>query len=517
MAVSPRSMQVPTQTAPQSAQLLWPQDPTAPLGSFQNPVPYESCIPGRSAASPPSAVSSPASVATRGPTAQPQDSRPATAEIDTPFSPPPPSASADNGTMQRLVPNAAPALSADRGVPLPLDINAFSGSLQSTTSEEARSSHRQIPTRSNSGRRVHFHDEETRTRASRDAEARAAARARENEAEVHEFTDVELANRQRSMRWRPRTPVPSTPSSSVTRSSTGPLQPDSRNSSSDSFVDPSRDWEYERWPLCTVSTLTFYVQTWDEYYTKTLTLGLVSGPVEGILTLCIVYAITGVKGGGSYWQQSMLQAFGLPKYSFIPEYVYNLPFTEWYMAYGGIVLVSNTLQSALNVMQIRRKDSKDPITPLYGLLPYFTTWALVPLYLYLQPIILHHHLIPFVFYIGLINAYSVGQIIIAHLTKDPQFPMYNVLIIPLALAVVDSLGPAVGVWPSALGSGTYQIAFVSLCMGLGFGVYGSFVVSAILHLQKLQEAKQYWDESEVDEYADERIAVRHHYDDMRLP
>lgn len=101
------------------------------------------------------------------------------------------------------------------------------------------------------------------------------------------------------------------------------------------------------WLKYRLATLTFYVQTWDEYYTKTLTLGLVSGPVEGILTLCIVYAITGVKGGGSYWQQSMLQAFGLPKYSFIPEYVYNLPFTEWYMVYGGIVLVSNTLQRYL--------------------------------------------------------------------------------------------------------------------------------------------------------------------------
>lgn len=93
-----------------------------------------------------------------------------------------------------------------------------------------------------------------------------------------------------------------------------------------------------------IATLTFYVQTWDEYYTKTLTLGLVSGPVEGILTLCIVYAVTAIKGGGSYWQQSMLQNFGIAKHSFIPDYIYNLPFTEWYMVYGGIVLVSNTLQ-----------------------------------------------------------------------------------------------------------------------------------------------------------------------------
>ncbi|KAL9581140.1 MAG: hypothetical protein Q9203_006018 [Teloschistes exilis] len=227
------------------------------------------------------------------------------------------------------------------------------------------------------------------------------------------------------------------------------------------------------------ATLTFYVQTWDEYYTQTLTLGIISGPVEGILTLCIVYAFTAVKGGGSFWQQSLLRTMGLPKYGFIPEYIYNLPFNEWYMVYGGLVLVFNTVQSALNVMQIRRKASKDPFTPLYGLLPYFLTWTFVPLYLYLQPIILHHHLIPFVFYIGLINAYAVGQIIIAHLTKNPEFPMYNVLTLPLGLAAMDSLGPMVGVWPSVLGDGMYQVAFVFLCMGLGVGIYGSFVYDII--------------------------------------
>ncbi|KAL9639012.1 MAG: hypothetical protein Q9204_001278 [Flavoplaca sp. TL-2023a] len=231
--------------------------------------------------------------------------------------------------------------------------------------------------------------------------------------------------------------------------------------------------------ISSLATLTFYVQTWDEYYTQTLTLGIISGPVEGILTLCIVYAITGIKGGGSFWQQSMFQTLGIANHDFIPDYIYNLPFNEWYMVYGGFVLVLNTLQSAYNVMQHRRKVSKDPIEPLYGLVPYFATWALVPIYLYLQPIILNHHLIPFVFYMGLINAYSVGQIIVAHLVKNPEFPMYNVLTLPLALAVVDSFGPAIGVWPSALGSGTYQIAFVFLCMGLGFGVYGSFVYDII--------------------------------------
>lgn len=128
-------------------------------------------------------------------------------------------------------------------------------------------------------------------------------------------------------------------------------------------------------------------------------------------------------------------------------------------------------------MQARKDNRQDPVTPLKGLLPFFITWTLVPIYLYQQPIILNFHLVPFIFYVGLINAYSVGQIIIAHLTKSPDFPQYNILSLPLALAVFDSTGPILGLWPSALGDGTYQIAFVMLCLGLAIGVYGSFVVS----------------------------------------
>lgn len=92
-----------------------------------------------------------------------------------------------------------------------------------------------------------------------------------------------------------------------------------------------------------LALLTFYVQTWDEYHTKTLTLGLVSGPVEGILTLCVVYAVTALKGG-SFWQRSMFECLGVANTGAIPNAVYDLPWQNWYMVYGGIVLVVNTYQ-----------------------------------------------------------------------------------------------------------------------------------------------------------------------------
>ena len=111
-----------------------------------------------------------------------------------------------------------------------------------------------------------------------------------------------------------------------------------------------------------LATLTFYVQTWEEYHTHTLILGVVSGPVEGILTLCIVYAFTAIKGGGSFWQQSALETLGISKYDFIPDAVYRLPFNQWYVVYGGIILAFNLFQRYVSQHSLRYHQWMDLIS-----------------------------------------------------------------------------------------------------------------------------------------------------------
>ena len=136
--------------------------------------------------------------------------------------------------------------------------------------------------------------------------------------------------------------------------------------------------------------------------------------------------------------------------------------------------------SIANVVRAQKNPAphtKSHKMPLMGLVPALTMWGLVPLYLWLQPIILEDHLVPFILYVGLINAYSVGKIIVAHLTKNSTFPMTNSLHIPLWFAIGDSLAAGFGLWPSVLGSGTHQISFMFACLGLGVGVHGSFIVS----------------------------------------
>ena len=139
----------------------------------------------------------------------------------------------------------------------------------------------------------------------------------------------------------------------------------------------------------------------------------------------------------------------------------------------------------MNVIRARRSQKKSIWPALAGLLPFFLTWTMIPIWLHLRPDILADHLVPFMFFVGAAFAYQVGLIITAHLTKS-RFPYLNVLFVPIMFGTIDSIGPElmyytkglVG-WPSVLGDGVYQIAYVFLCLGLAWGVYGSFVVSTI--------------------------------------
>ena len=105
--------------------------------------------------------------------------------------------------------------------------------------------------------------------------------------------------------------------------------------------------------------MTFYVQTWDEYYTQLLTLGIVSGPVEGVLTLCVVFGFTAYEGGGSFWHQPMMETLGLSKPSFLSDQLYEMPFTQWYLVYGAFVLFFSTGVSILHVMNVRRQRGEE--------------------------------------------------------------------------------------------------------------------------------------------------------------
>ncbi|KAI4149991.1 MAG: hypothetical protein L6R39_002376 [Caloplaca ligustica] len=221
------------------ARLLWPPTNTGPLGSFQNPFPHEaSTAPGNTSCSSPPvlAPTSPSTPAQPHAATPEQGWRPTATEIEALFGTPSP----------HPLPHKEAPPHPIRGGPQPTERTA-------TEPVEKPS------TRTPGARHVHFQGEEDRQRANEDAAARAAAQARQNEAEVLGFTDLNAADRLGSTHRRPPTPKPSATgqvaSSTSSPSTTRPLQPESRSSSTSSFIDPlptSGEYKYERWPLCAV-------------------------------------------------------------------------------------------------------------------------------------------------------------------------------------------------------------------------------------------------------------------------
>ncbi|KAH8149105.1 uncharacterized protein LAJ45_06644 [Morchella importuna] len=132
------------------------------------------------------------------------------------------------------------------------------------------------------------------------------------------------------------------------------------------------------------SLCAFYLTTWEEYHTGTLYLGIVSGPVEGVLTLCAIYATTAFVGG-SFWQKPMLETLRLPRPGFLPEVLRDMQFNHWYLVYGGIMLSFNIIQSSQNVIRARRAKGRSIFPALAGLAPFFLTWVMIPAWCYLRP------------------------------------------------------------------------------------------------------------------------------------
>ncbi|RKF73771.1 putative CDP-alcohol phosphatidyltransferase class-I family protein C22A12.10 [Golovinomyces cichoracearum] len=273
--------------------------------------------------------------------------------------------------------------------------------------------------------------------------------------------------------------------------------------------------------------LTFYVQTWEEYHTKTLTLGIVNGPVEGVLILISIYLFTAFKGGASFWQQSVFDAIGLKGPVSFPSRINNLIFNDLFLIQGALVLIINIIQScvlqlpplsqnvlelskssSINVVQVRKARGEKSRVALRGILPFATIWTLISIYLYLNQKILYHNLVPFIIFTGLVNSYSVGLMITAHLAQLP-FPQSSPLTWPLFYGIFDSLGPLsqkyLGLgWPSLLCNDEYQVAYCYCMLGCAIGVYGSFVVDVIVTICDYLDIwcltiKHPWNEKELSE------------------
>ncbi|GAA99281.1 uncharacterized protein L969DRAFT_86508 [Mixia osmundae IAM 14324] len=226
-----------------------------------------------------------------------------------------------------------------------------------------------------------------------------------------------------------------------------------------------------------VATLAnFYLTTWEEYNTSVLFLSAFSGPVEGILMICVIFTITGFKGP-QFWDQGVLTVTGLKDVPQVAKLgIKDLPLNDAFLVFGLAGLLFNIISSYANVVSARRKAGKSTLTPLFGLLPFAVTATLNVLWLRGTPAILREHLITFCAYWGISFAYQVGLLIVAHVTKGP-FPYYNMLMIVSALGALDSV---MEIQPSKqLLGNDGPLALVYVALGLALALYAFFVLDVI--------------------------------------
>ncbi|KAI9635659.1 CDP-alcohol phosphatidyltransferase-domain-containing protein [Dioszegia hungarica] len=205
----------------------------------------------------------------------------------------------------------------------------------------------------------------------------------------------------------------------------------------------------------------FYASTWEEYHTGTLYLSAFSGPVEGILMVVAIYAVTAIHPlGQAFWSQ--------PIFSLIPgHYVMNflgqvdkvlglksvlagrgwaglegLPINVAFMMFGGAGTIGNIVNSYYNVIASHKKSGKAIYTPLLGYVPFLAHTGILVLWLQGElrggvGIVHDARLLPFMLYWGMAFSYQVSQLILAHVTKSP-FPYWNGMMVYSIFGALDA-------------------------------------------------------------------------------
>lgn len=176
------------------------------------------------------------------------------------------------------------------------------------------------------------------------------------------------------------------------------------------------------------SVCNFYTSTWEEYHTHTLYLSEFSGPVEGILMMCAAYILTGIFGQ-QIWSIKLLE-LDLSSIGYSSNYVVDTKSVIVVLGLGSLYFNISSAMKNVNKKYITEnsgdaKQAKSATTEAYkGLLPFFGYYASIILLIYVYPEFATEFGFPLVISIGCSVAFSVGRIILAHLTLQ-AFPFVH--------------------------------------------------------------------------------------------
>lgn len=228
------------------------------------------------------------------------------------------------------------------------------------------------------------------------------------------------------------------------------------------------------------STCNFYTSTWEEYHTHMLFLSQFSGPVEGILIICVLYIITGI-AGPEIWQ---LHLFDLDLTSLGHGLgTYGVTTSIIYVVAGFGQLYFNIASAMNNVSKKYRSDKKllrkvakaEILSAQKGLIPFFAYYASVLFFVFSYPDALYKYAFPLMISIGLTIAFCVGRIILAHLTLQ-DFPyLQPPTFLPLLQLIIAKF--LINIY--GYDESTTLGALLWSGVGITLGIHGMFVADII--------------------------------------
>ncbi|KAF0273143.1 hypothetical protein FOG51_02019 [Hanseniaspora uvarum] len=214
-----------------------------------------------------------------------------------------------------------------------------------------------------------------------------------------------------------------------------------------------------------VVLLNFYLSTWEEYHTHKLFLSEFSGPVEGILMIIGGFILTGIFGPDVVWKLPILKL----------NDKYTIESFHVMFAVCGIALVFNIIYAQKNVAVYYKNNSSSKFEASTKiaesnkqLLPYFAFFSIV-----FAVSLLESRFINLICILsnGLVFAFMVGRIIVAHLTIQ-DFPLINLpTLVPLLSYVIFLISKYV-----FNNDSDSMVTYISLLqLGISIGIHGSFL------------------------------------------
>jgi ethanolaminephosphotransferase len=188
-----------------------------------------------------------------------------------------------------------------------------------------------------------------------------------------------------------------------------------------------------------VPCLPMYFSCWETYHTHTLFLGAFNGPTEGLILACAFMAGSGYFGQ-QIWQYRVADYLGYDK--LLGDTVV-LDF--WVLIVLGSFLVFHLPECVINVVKARRQQNL-PIWPVFlewtPMIVYTASicaWCASPYSILLSD----NHLLIFCLTLSFIFGRLTTKIILHHLTRR-AFPMFTIMLVPLALGGIMAWLPAFG-------------------------------------------------------------------------